>query len=66
MFDEISLKEGVTYNAEKDDIEGSEGLGGNSKFLANDANVFIMCALKVNWKEPVGYVLSSVPLLPLF
>ncbi|GFN77876.1 transposable element p transposase [Plakobranchus ocellatus] len=64
VFDEISLKEGVTYNVERDEIEGLEDFEvlGKSKLLANHANVFMVRGLKVNWKQPVGYVLSSGPI----
>ncbi|GFO06525.1 transposable element p transposase [Plakobranchus ocellatus] len=64
VFDEISLKEGVTYNVERDEIEGLEDFGvlGKPKLLANHANVFMVRGLKVNWKQPVGYVLSSGPI----
>ena len=64
VFDEISLREGVSYDEGKDEIEGLEdfGLFGKSKYVANHATVFMLKGLKFNWKQPIGYFLSCGPL----
>ena len=63
VFDEITIKECVSYNKERDEIEGLEdfGLNGKTKYVANHAIVFMVRGLKANWKQPVGYFLSSGP-----
>ena len=64
VFDEMSIKEWVNYNKENDNIEGLEDFGCSrrSMYIANHAIVFMVRGLKVNWKQPVGYFLSSGPI----
>ena len=61
VIDEMSIKESVTYNVEKDEIEGFENFGllGKTKFVANYAIVFMVRGLVSKWKQPLGYFLSS-------
>ena len=63
IFDEVSLKKSVTYNVEKDYVEGLEDFGdlitveeGNP---AGYASVFMARGLTKSWKQPFGYVLSG-------
>ena len=59
MFDEISLKESITYIAEKNNVEDLEDLSrlyGKSKFLVNHTNVLMVPDLKANWKQSVDYL----------
>lgn len=64
VFDEMSIKEKVAYNIERDEVEGLEDFGncGRTKFVANHATVFLVRGLMTNWKQPVGYFLSSGPM----
>jgi hypothetical protein len=57
----MSLKTSVSYNKEKDVIEGYEDFGplGRTKFVANHATVFMARGLTERWKQPVAYFLSS-------
>ena len=66
VFDEMSLKSGLTYNLQSDSIEGFENLGtlGTSKYIANHALVFMVRGLATRWKQPVGYFLTSGTVSP--
>jgi glycosyltransferase involved in cell wall biosynthesis len=61
VFDEVSIKESVTYNVERDLVEGLEDFGnfGRTKYVANHATVFMVRGLIQRWKQPMGYFLSS-------
>ena len=60
VFDEMSLKEGLEYNKEEDNIEGLEDFGHQrTHFAANHATVFMVRGLLQPWKQAVGYVLST-------
>lgn len=61
VFDEMSLKEGVSYNSERDEVEGLEDFGyiGRSSFVDNHALVFMLRGLTSKWKQPIGYFLSN-------
>ena len=63
-MDEISIKESLIYNVEKDEIEGYEDFGslGRTKYVANHAIAFLVRGLTTKWKQPVGYFLSSGPI----
>ena len=61
VFDEMSIKEGITYNTRRDIVEGF-GLAGQTRFLANHAIAFIMKGLASKWKQPIGYFLSAGPI----
>lgn len=64
VMDEMSIKEALVYNVEKDEIEGFENFGtlGKSKYVANHAIAFMVRGLMSKWKQPVGYFLSSGPM----
>ena len=61
VFDEMSLKEAVTYDRTRDVVEGYEDLGscGRSVYVANHACMFMARGLAGKWKQPFSYVLSS-------
>lgn len=63
VFDEMSLKAGISYNSSSDCVEGFEDFGdlGGSRYIANHALAFLVRGLKSKWKQPVGYFLSSGP-----
>ena len=63
VFDEMSLKAGISYNSSNDCVEGFEDFGdlGGSRYIANHALAFLVRGLKNKWKQPVGYFLSSGP-----
>lgn len=63
-FDEMSIKESLLYNAERDEIEGLEDFGhiGKSRSVANHMTVFMLRGLLTKWKQPVAYYLSSGPI----
>lgn len=69
LFDEMSLKKGVEYNARQDIVEGFEDLGHLSRSgnFATHALVFMVRGLLQNWKIPVSYYLigGSVKHQPL-
>ena len=54
-FDEMSLKQNVSYNAGLDRVEGLDKNGQ----MVNHAGVFMMRSVSQNWKQPFGYFLSS-------
>ena len=64
VFDEMSIKEGLTYNTGRDIVEGFEdfGLAGQTRFLTNHAIAFIVKGLASKWKQPIGYFLSAGPI----
>ena len=63
-FDEISLKSALSYNSQRDVIEGFDNFGdlGQSKYMATHALIFMVRGLSLKWKQPVGYFLSSGPI----
>ena len=64
VMDEMSIKESLYYNVEKDSVEGFEDFGsqGRTQYVANHAMVFMVRGLLSKWKQPVGYFLSSGPM----
>ena len=66
IFDEITIKENVSYNSEKDfeDFEGFEdfAFGRRSKYVANHATVFMVRGLETNGSNL--YFLSSGTIKP--
>ncbi len=61
-IDEMSIKEGLTYDSSNDLIEGfSWGLEMSNE-LANHAIVFMAKGIIHSWKQPLGYFLSSGPM----
>ncbi len=63
VYDEISLKSGLTYNPATDSIEGYEDFGeaGQTKYVANHALAFMVGGLETKWKQPLAYFLSAGP-----
>ena len=61
LFDEMSLKYGLTYNPHGDFIEGFENYGnfGSTQHISNHALCFMVRGLKQKWKQPLAYFLSS-------
>jgi len=61
LFDEMSLKEEVVYNVEKDHVEGLEDFGcmGRTGHVANHVTVFMVRGLVASWKQPVCFFYSS-------
>ena len=64
IFDEMSIKSGLSYERSHDQIEGLEDLGsiGKTKNMANSAIVFMIRGLSNKWKQCIGYFLSSGPI----
>ncbi len=61
LFDEMSLKTNLTYNASQDVIQGFEDFGpfgDGGMQIANSALVFMVKGLCAKWKQPIGYFLS--------
>ena len=63
FFDEVSLKSGLKYNAQDDEVEGFEDFGhlGRSQKPATHGLLFMVRGLTLNWKQAVSYVLSCGP-----
>ena len=64
VVEAMTLKERVTYNKERDEVEGVENLERRqrTKFVASYATVFILQGFEDHRKQPVGYFLSSGPI----
>ena len=64
IFDEMSLKTGLSYTKGSDTVEGFEDFGdlGKTKYIANHALAFVIRGVKQKWKQPLGYFLSSGPI----
>ena len=65
VFDEMAIKECVSYDSSRDRIEGLDDFGEGhkaSQHVANHATVFMVRGLMTNWKQPVGYFFSSGPM----
>jgi len=63
VFDEMIIKEAVSYNLRADQVEGFEDFGfTRSKLIANHASVFMVRGIVGNWKQPFAYFFSSGPL----
>ena len=63
VFDEIALKHTLSYNNQKDFIEGYEDYG-DDRIIdcdspADHATVFVARGLVPKWKQPFGYILTS-------
>lgn len=63
IFDEMSIRNFLSYNKHGDFIEGFEdlGVGGTSQYVANHALAFMVRGLSSKWKQCIGYFLSSGP-----
>ena len=66
LFDEMAIKEGLSYDKHIDQVEGYEDYGseGRTKFLANHALVLMVRGLLDTWKQPIAYFLTSGPMKP--
>ena len=63
-FDEMTIRESLTFDVARDRVEGLQDLGpslGRSRFVANHAGVFMVRGLFSKWKQSIGYFLSSGP-----
>ena len=60
LLDEMSIKQGVSYDRHMDVVEGF--CHGQTGQMANYALVFMVRGLIEKWKLPVGYFLSSGPM----
>ena len=56
VVDEMTLKEQVTYNKERDQVEGVDDFEKGVR-----THFFILWGLLDHWKQPAGYFLSSWP-----
>ena len=62
VFDEMTMKEELSYNIEEDNVEELEDFGNQrSSYVANHTTVFMARGLLEPWKQAVGYILSSGP-----
>lgn len=63
LFDEMSIKENLSYNAKKDRIDGFEDFGQHrrGRYVANQASVFMVRSITGQWKQPIAYYFSSGP-----
>ena len=63
VFDEISLKAGLTYNPQDDLVEGFEDFGslGRTRLTATHALVFMIRGISSKWKQPIAYYLTNGP-----
>ena len=63
VFDEITLKHNLSYNTEKNYVEGYEDYGDDRPIDCDDpadhATAFVARGLVQKWKQPFGYILSS-------
>ena len=59
VVDEMSIKEGVSYDKHHDAIEGFVHTTERGEELANYALVFMVRGLLTKWKSPIGYFLSN-------
>ncbi|GFN89954.1 THAP domain-containing protein [Plakobranchus ocellatus] len=61
VFDEMSIKEALCYDPKHDVVRRFEDYAhlGRSRYIANQAGVFMARGLTANWKQPFGFVFSS-------
>jgi hypothetical protein len=61
VFDEVSLKENLSYNSIGDRIIGLEDYGniGQTKAMANHALVFMIRRIVSKWKQTPGYFFTK-------
>ncbi len=64
IFDEMSIKEKLTYDRRTDSVEGvmDHGSFGRGNMMANHAGVFMVRGLVKKWKQPIGYIMNNGPL----
>jgi hypothetical protein len=65
-FDEMSLKQNISYDPKKEEVEGLEDMGEGirGEKVANHASVFMARGITKNWKQPIGYFLSNSTMSP--
>lgn len=61
VFDEMSIREHLSYDPSTDRIVGVEDCGesGRTENVANQAMVFIVCGILKKWKQPVSFYFSK-------
>ena len=62
LIDEMSLKTNLSYDRRMDIVVGYADMGiegERTQNLANSALVFMIRGLALNWKQPLGYVLTE-------
>lgn len=62
VMDEMSIKEGVSYDSGRDLLEGFSETPARDEELANHAIAFMVRGITEKWKQPIGYFLSSGPM----
>ncbi|GFO32184.1 transposable element p transposase [Plakobranchus ocellatus] len=63
IFDEMAIKEYVSYSVKDDKVVGYEDFGSfQTKFIANHATVFMVHGIVSPWKQPIGFFFSSGPI----
>ena len=60
VMDEVSLKEGLSYDVSEDKIEGLEDFGELARHVANQGLVFMVRGLSKNWKQPIAYFFPAI------
>ena len=59
MFDEMSLRKELRYNAATDSVDGVVDLIRRTNEVCNQALVFMARGLTANWKQLLGFFFSS-------
>ena len=56
LFDEMSIKQRVSYDVSNDNVWGLEdiGTGGRTRYVDNPAGVFMVRGLIDKWKQSLG------------
>ena len=62
VLDEMTIKEGLSYNPRRDEVEGNEDFGyfGRTAFIANHAIVFLVrgCTTSGNSQLDISYLFA--------
>src|ERR1043165_6518466 len=62
MVDEMAIKSSLSYDKQYDVVYGFEDYGDNfsrGNLIVKNTVVFMVRGLSLNWKQPVGYVLTN-------
>lgn len=69
VFDEMSIKQFISYNSQNDMFSGYEDFGNLANFIdsksilqCNQALVIMLKGIKHSWKQVIGYFLSNGPI----
>ena len=62
VIDEMSIRQGLSYDQGRDIIEGVAEGKARTNSLASHAIVFMVRGLAHKWKQPLGYYLSNGPM----